>query len=110
LTAVPPKSSSLSRFSFSVSTLALREYRIKLIALLRIGKKLTDPDDLLETLLFADLKHDLLGVTKLVGRELVTPVYKERNVIVPGGKRRGRNFFDGSPRKAKGSRLAKCIV
>ena len=110
MTAVPAKSSSLSRFGFSVSTLALREYRIKLIALLRIGKKLTDPDDLLETLLFADLKHDLLGVTNLVGREPVTPVYKERNVIVPGSKRRGRNFVDGSPRKAKGSRLAKCIV
>jgi hypothetical protein len=89
---------------------AIGEYRIKLIALLRVGKKFTDPDDLLETLLFADLKHDLLGVTKLVGRKPVTPVYKERNVGVPGSKRRGRNFVDGSPRKSKGSRLAKCIV
>ena len=51
---------------------------------LRIGKKLSDPDDLLEALLLADLKHDLFGVTKLVGRKPVTPVYKERDVVVPG--------------------------
>jgi hypothetical protein len=105
LTAVPAKGTSLSRFSFSISTVALGEYRIKLIALIRIGKKLTDPDDLLETLLFANLKHDLLGVAKLVGRKSVTPVYKERNIGVPGSKGRGRNFIDWSPRKSEGGRL-----
>jgi hypothetical protein len=46
--------------------------------LLRSGKKFTDPDDLLEALLFAYLKHDLFGVTKFVGRKSITPVYKER--------------------------------
>jgi len=84
LAAVPAKSSSLSSFSFSVSTVALCENGIKRIVLLRSGKKFTDPDDLLEPLFLADLKHDLLGVTQLVGRKPVTPAYKERNVGMPG--------------------------
>ena len=76
--------------------------------LLGIGEKFADPNDLLEALLFADLNDDLLGARKLVGREAVAPVYKQRDIVVPGSERRGRNLVDRSPRKAKRSGLAKC--
>ena len=72
---------------------------------LRIGKKLSDPDDLLEALLLADLKHDLFGITKPVGRKPVTPVYKERDVVVPGSQRRGWNLVNRSPRESEGCGL-----
>jgi hypothetical protein len=101
--------SSLYNFGFSVSTGALGEDGLKLVVLLGGGEKLADPDNLLEALLFADLKDDLLGVTKLVGWESVTPVYKERNVVFPGSDRRGRNLIDWPPRKPKGSRLIECM-
>jgi hypothetical protein len=76
--------------------------------LLRIGEKFADPDDLLEALLFADLKDDLLGIRDLIGRESVTPVYKERDIGVPGSEGRGRNLVNRTPRKPKGSRLVEC--
>jgi hypothetical protein len=71
-------------------------------------EKFADPDDLLEALVFADLKDDLLGVRELVGRESVTPVYKERDIGMPGSKGRGRNLVNRAPRKPKGSRLVEC--
>jgi hypothetical protein len=75
----------------------------------RSGEKFTDPDNLLEAFLLADLKNDLLGITKLVRRESIAPVYEERNVVFPSNERRSWNFVDGTPRKSKRSRLAERI-
>ena len=72
----------------------------------RSGEKFTDPDNLLEAFLLADLKNDLLGITKLVRRESIAPVYEERNVVFPSNERRSWNFVDGTPRKSKRSRFA----
>jgi hypothetical protein len=72
------------------------------------GKKSADPNDLLETLLFADLKDDLLRVAKLGEEELVTLVYKQRNIAFPRSDRGSRNLVDWSPRKSKWRGLVYC--
>jgi hypothetical protein len=76
--------------------------------LLRGRKKFADPDNLLEPLIFADLKYDFLGAGKLVGREPVTPINKERNIAVPGSEGRSRDLVNRTPRKPKGSRFVEC--
>jgi hypothetical protein len=67
--------SSLCNFGLSVSTGALCKDSSKLIALLSSGQRFAEPDNLLKTLLFADLKDDLLDVTKLVEWKSVASVY-----------------------------------
>jgi hypothetical protein len=76
--------------------------------LLRSRKKLTDPDDLLKALIFADLKNNFLGTGKLVGRQPITSVDKQRDIVVPGSKGRGRNLLNGTPRKPKWSPCVEC--
>jgi hypothetical protein len=68
LASVPPNDSILAFLRFSVSTVALCKDGSKLVVLLSSGQKPADPDDLLQTLFFADLKDDLLSVTEFVGR------------------------------------------
>jgi hypothetical protein len=97
LAAVPAEGSSLSDLSFSVSTVSLFKYLFEHRVLLRIGEKLADPNDLLEPLIFANLKNDLLGARD-VGREPVIPINKERDIVVPRSEGRGRNL---APRKAR---------
>jgi hypothetical protein len=70
LVTVPVNDFSLCNICFSISTGALRDDGPEFIVLLRSGEKFTDQNDLLEAFLLADLKADLLGVTKLVGREV----------------------------------------
>jgi hypothetical protein len=105
LAAVPAEGSSISGLSFSVSTVSLFKYSSEHRVLFRIGEKFADPNDLLEPLIFADLKNDLLGARELAGREPVTPVNNERDVVVTGNEGRGRNPINGTPRKSKGSRF-----
>src|SRR5262249_42310874 len=95
----------LALFSFSVSTHTLCKDGLKHTVLLRTRDKFANPDDLLESLISADLNDDFLGITKLVGRETVLPVYKKSNVAVPCNGRRSRNLVDGAPRKSERSRL-----
>ena len=61
LAAVPAEGTSLSRLSFSISTVSLFKYVFEHRALLRIGEEFADPDDLLEPFIFANLKNDLLS-------------------------------------------------
>jgi hypothetical protein len=108
LVAVPAKKSSLFNFGFSISTSALREDGIEGVAFLRVREEFADPDNLLETLLFTDFKNDLLGATKLIGWKSVTPVYKERNVGLSSGARRGWHLVEGPPVKSEGSWFVEC--
>jgi hypothetical protein len=68
LTPIPLNDSPLAFLNFSVSTGALCKDGSELVVLLSCGEKSADPDDLLQTLFFANLKDDLLSVTELVGR------------------------------------------
>jgi hypothetical protein len=91
LAAVPAEGTSLSRLSFSISTVSLFKYVFEHRVLLRIGEKFADPDDLLEPFISADLKDDLLGARKLAaGRDRAERRKKE----------------DGSPTSAFGSTQA----
>jgi hypothetical protein len=108
LAPVPLNHSLLCSFKWAESTGALCKYRPNSIPLFGSGKKSADPDDLLKAFLFANLQDDFFGVTKLAGRESITPIYKKRNVIVPRGQRRGRNLIDRTPRKSKRRRLVEC--
>jgi hypothetical protein len=47
--------------------------------------------------------NDFLGARKLVGREPVTLVNKERYVVVPGGEGRGRSLVNWTPSGAGSS-------
>jgi hypothetical protein len=104
LTTVPADGASFSSLSLSVSTVSLFKYASKHRALFRIREKFADPDDLLEPLIFADLKNDLFGASD-TRREPVIPVNKERDIVVSGNKGRGWNLADGTPRKSKGCRF-----
>jgi hypothetical protein len=94
--------------SFSVSTGGVCKDGLQDRVLLRSREKFADPDDLLESLIFADLKDDLFGARELLRREAVTPVYKKRDIGVPGSERRSRHLVERSPRKSKGSRFVEC--
>jgi hypothetical protein len=99
--------SALSNFGFSVSTVALCKDGLELLALLGSGKESADPDNLLEALLFANLQDDFFRVTKLAGRELVTPVDKKRNVGVPGFARKGSEPYRQAPKKVQTARFGR---
>jgi hypothetical protein len=109
LAAVPAERFSLSNLSFSVSTVSLFKYVFEHHVLLRIREEFADPDDLLKPLIFADLKNDLFGASKLAGRKPITPVNKKRNIVVPSSVGRGWNLVNGTPRKPKGSRFVQCV-
>jgi hypothetical protein len=62
---IPVDNPSLCNFGISVSTGAFCKDVVKFVVLLRLGENSANPDNLLEALLLANLKDNLLGVTKL---------------------------------------------
>jgi hypothetical protein len=101
--------SLLAFFRLAVSTDALCKDGPKLSVLLRSRQKFADPDDLLKPFTFADLKDELLGVTKLIGGKALIPIYQECNVAVPSSERRSGNLVNRPPGKAKWCRVVQRI-
>src|SRR4029077_16783535 len=60
--SAPVDNASWFEFCLPVSPVPLRNNSVKLVTLLKRGKKPADPDDLLKPLLFTDLQDDLLRI------------------------------------------------
>ena len=78
------------------------ENGFKLFTLLSLRKKSSDPNDLLETFIFADFENYPIGVFEPRWQP-ITLIEKQGNVVFSGRVRGPRNIYDRAPGKSKWS-------
>src|SRR5262245_22533088 len=101
--SAPGDNSSLQDFWLSMPADTLGENGFKPFALLSLRKKSTDPNDLLKTLIFADLDNYPIRIFDL--GQPVALVEKQGNVVFACRVRGPRNLYDRAPGKSKWSYL-----